>query len=218
MAETHLVRAIIFVDFWNYTLNMQNFNPQFKTDWFAFPWAIAAAARECLHLPEELFRYEGMYVVGSYDQLSKSEINLRNWAQNTLTKVPGAFVDFKSRQKTQSGPRCIGPDHHEIANCPICSSSMLGTREKGVDTQIVTQMLRCAWEGLYDVGILVSEDRDFVPAVDHLISKGYKFIHARFPSKGFELRKHCWGEIDISKICEKFQRTYKGPPPELAAQ
>ena len=83
---------------------------------------------------------------------------------------------------------------------------MLGTREKGVDTQIVTEMLRCAWEDMYDVGVLVSEDRDFVPAVSHLASRGFKFIHARFPDRGFELRKHCWGEISLVEAKNRFQR------------
>lgn len=83
---------------------------------------------------------------------------------------------------------------------------MIRTQEKGVDTQIAIEMVRCAWENLYDVGVLVTEDKDFVPAVDYLKGKGIKFLHARFPNFGFELRKHCWGEINIPSICEQFKR------------
>lgn len=199
-------RIMIFVDFWNYTLNMQNHDPTFQTDWFTMPWALADCARECLRVTSGQARYEGIFIAGSFDQYSDSDVRLRNWAQNTLIKAPGSRIDFKPRQKTSSGPRCIGNLHHEVKNCPDCGASMLGTREKGVDTQIVTEMLRCAWEDMYDVGVLVSEDRDFVPAVSHLASRGFKFIHARFPDRGFELRKYCWGEINLVEAKNKFQR------------
>ena len=36
--------------------------------------------------------------------------------------------------------------------------------EKGVDTAIITDLLTLAWEGAYDVAILVSSDADLVPA------------------------------------------------------
>ena len=41
---------------------------------------------------------------------------------------------------------------------------MLGYKEKGVDSTLVTLMLKKAWLNNYDVALLVSSDRDFIPA------------------------------------------------------
>ena len=199
------VRAMIFVDFWNYTLNMKNYDPCFKTNWYELPWAITKALISLLKINVDVFSYQGMFIAGSYDP--HKELGLYNWASNTLVQVSGARVDFKPRQKVQSGPCCIGPDHHEITQCPICANSMLGTREKGVDAQIVIEMMKCAWEGAYNVGVIVSNDRDFTPAVSHLADKGIRFVHGRFRSSGgHELRKICWSEIEMTRICSEFKR------------
>lgn len=200
------VRIMIFIDFWNFTLNMETHDQGFKIDWFKLPWVLSDAAGGALKLNKGEYDYQAIFIAGSYDQTSRQDTNLFNWSQNTLVKVDGASVDFKPRQKSKKGPCCQGLDHHEIRDCPICHSSMIRTQEKGVDTQIAIEMVRCAWEGLYDIGVLVSEDKDFAPAVDYLSGKGYKFLHARFPNFGFELRKHCWGEIDIPSIYEQFRR------------
>ena len=49
---------------------------------------------------------------------------------------------------------------------------MRGTEEKGVDTAIATDMMRLAWDSNYDVAVLVSSDRDFIPVVQSLETKG----------------------------------------------
>ena len=45
-------------------------------------------------------------------------------------------------------------------------ADMRGTEEKGVDTHIATAMISLAWIDNYDVGVLVSSDRDFIPVVE----------------------------------------------------
>jgi uncharacterized LabA/DUF88 family protein len=69
--------------------------------------------------------------------------------------------------------------------------------EKGVDTSIVTDLLSLAWVGAWDVAVLVSSDRDFIPAVDLLQTKGFRVINAHFPPKGMDLAKSCWASIDL---------------------
>lgn len=199
------LRLMIFVDFWNYTLNMRELYPTFQTNWFNFPLVLAKEAElVTIPLSGSYLQYHGIFIAGSYDQLT--QVSLNNWAQNTLTKVSGANVDFKPRKKMITGPCCTGPMHHEIDVCPQCGASMKGTKEKGVDSQIITEMLRRAWEKTYDVGMIVSEDGDFVPAIQYLSGKGFRFLHARFPGVSHELRKHCWGEIDIPNVCSNFKR------------
>ena len=53
---------------------------------------------------------------------------------------------------------------------------MRGTEEKGVDTRMVTDMISFAWSDAYDVALLVSADRDFVPVAEFLQTKGIKVV------------------------------------------
>ena len=82
---------------------------------------------------------------------------------------------------------------------------MRGTQEKGIDTAIVTDMIKFAWADAYDVPVIVSSDRDFVPAAEFLQSRGIKIIHASFPPMGQELSKKCWGSFAIPKIMSAFE-------------
>ena len=83
---------------------------------------------------------------------------------------------------------------------------MKGTVEKGVDTAIVTDMIRLAWARAYDVAILVSSDADFIPAVQFLDSKGLRIVHGAFPPRGMALAKTCWASIDMRTVLDTIQR------------
>jgi uncharacterized LabA/DUF88 family protein len=83
---------------------------------------------------------------------------------------------------------------------------MRGTEEKGVDTRIVTDMISLAWSNSYDVAVLVSADRDFVPVADFLQSKGIKVVHGAFPPKGSHLSQKCWGHLRIPALMPQFKR------------
>ena len=54
--------------------------------------------------------------------------------------------------------------------------------EKGVDIMLATDLLRFAWEDMYDVAILVSGDADFIYAVSTVKSLGKHVEVAGFPS------------------------------------
>ena len=83
---------------------------------------------------------------------------------------------------------------------------MKGTVEKGIDTAIVTDMIRLAWEGSYDLAVLVSSDRDFIPGVEFLNLKGRKVVNARFPPRGSELARKCWASLDLSSSLHEVER------------
>ena len=92
----------------------------------------------------------------------------------------------------------------DLPKMPGC---MRGTEEKGVDTRIATDMIKLAWGGDYDVGVLLSSDRDFVPVVEFLSTRGIKTIHGAFPPLGINLTQTCWGSVPIPQIIEQFRRT-----------
>jgi uncharacterized LabA/DUF88 family protein len=66
-----------------------------------------------------------------------------------------------------------------------------------------------AWAGNYDVAVLVSSDRDFIPVAKFLDTKDFKVIHGAFPPKGSELTQKCWGSIALPTIRHLFQRSPK---------
>jgi uncharacterized LabA/DUF88 family protein len=83
---------------------------------------------------------------------------------------------------------------------------MLGTQEKGVDTQIAVEMLDMAFSERCDVIVLVSADKDFIPVIEKLWNQRIKVIHAFFPNHGHELAKKSWAAFDLYKIRDQFRR------------
>lgn len=82
---------------------------------------------------------------------------------------------------------------------------MRGTEEKGVDTRIVTDMIRLAWADGYDAAVLVSSDRDFVPVAEFLQTKGIKVVRGAFPPYGGDLSQQCWANFDIIPLMPQIE-------------
>lgn len=198
------IRVRVFVDFWNYTLAMKAVEADFKTDWAKIGGSIAGAAARLID-PAGLCRYQGTNVYLSFDNSKEADKKLRNWAANTLDKFAGVYVSLAERQRKKGWPRCP-KCHAEATNCASCGADMRGTEEKGVDTRIVTDMLSLAWADNYDVAVIVSADRDFVPAAEFLQTKGLKVVHGAFPPMGAMLMQKCWGSIDLPKLRSSFAR------------
>ncbi len=119
--------------------------------------------------------YQGMRLYGSYDPVSAAGNRQRNWFTNFASQVPGESVTAVPRQRKRTGPVC--PSCNDVVErCPDCGSDMRGTEEKGVDTRIATDMVSLAWVDQYDVAVLVSSDRDFVPVVQFLDSRAIKVV------------------------------------------
>lgn len=194
------VRVRAFVDFWNFQLSIKReIGGTFQLDWRQLgPWLTNEAGRLALAAGQQgRVRYEGLHVYLSYNPKNPKDTGLKNWAQNTLDRFAGVQVTVMER-KPKNPPECP-VCHKVVANCPHCTGSMAGTVEKGIDTAIVTDMIKLAWEKSYDIAVLVSSDRDFIPAVEFLDSKGCKVIHAGFPPKGNDLATSCWASFDIRK-------------------
>jgi len=77
---------------------------------------------------------------------------------------------------------------------------------KGDDVYLATDLIKGAYEDLYDVAIIVSGDADFIPAIKLVQKKGKKVINAFFPkSSAYLLRNCCEGSINLKKILKKSQ-------------
>jgi uncharacterized LabA/DUF88 family protein len=195
-------KARIFVDFWNFQLSVINIKgDQYRIDWTKLsPWLM----QKSRSLVDPQLSFEGMRVYLSYHHSRPEDLKLRDWANNFLDRVPG--VDVRMVERKSKNPPVCPACHRTIDPCPYCGSSTSGTIEKGVDTAIVTDLLSLAWESAWDIGILVTSDRDFIPAVDMLHRKGYKVINAHFPPAGMELAKACWASLDLGKALKQISR------------
>lgn len=199
------MKTHVFIDFWNFQLSINNAaGATYRTDWQKIPsWII----HESETVIGKSLSYEGTHLYISYSPTSAKDASLRNFATTVLSRMPGMDVSLVER-KAQSAPNC--PNCYQaITVCPHCGKGITRTIEKGVDTAIVTDMLKLAWEGAMELAILVSSDRDFIPVVDLLSAKGFKVVNAHFPPRGMHLAGKCWASIDLHKGLTVFVRTPK---------
>ena len=198
-------RVRVFVDFWNYTLSMRDADEAFRTDWSRLGPVLARAAATVVD-PAATGEYQGLNFYGSHDPARDADQKLHRWATTVVDTFPGVNVSIVPRQKKRSPPVCPAC-HESVATCPACGADMRGTEEKGVDVRMATGMISLAWADNYDIAVLVSSDRDFVPVAEFLDTRGIKVIHGAFPPKGAQLTARCWGSIDIVRLREDFRFT-----------
>jgi Zn ribbon nucleic-acid-binding protein len=198
------MRVRVFVDFWNFTLSLRSARPGFMTDWNPIGPALARAAAGRVD-PSATFSFEAMHVYGSIDPAKENDKKLLNWFANTLDRMPGTHVILVERQRKIGYPKCP-KCQTEVRECSSCGGDMRGTEEKGVDTRIATDMISLAWADAYDVAMLVSADRDFVPVAEFLQTRGVKVIHGWFPPKGSLLSQKCWGNVSLTEMMGQFER------------
>lgn len=75
---------------------------------------------------------------------------------------------------------------------------------KGDDVYLATDLIKGAYENLYDVAIIVSGDEDFIPAIKLAQKNKKKVINAFFPkSSAYLLRNCCDGSINLKKALTK---------------
>lgn len=195
-------RVRVFVDFWNYTLAMRDTDPEFRTDWSVFGPQIALAAAKTVD-PTLNHTFRGMSVHGSYD--SSKDARLMNWATTVLNRFPGVSASFSQQRKKRSAPSCPRC-HSTIVRCPECDSDMRGNEEKGVDVHMTVEMISLAMRDNYDIAVLVSSDRDFIPVTEFLESRGIIVIHGAFGNMGAQLTQSCWARINVPQFRRSFQR------------
>ena len=197
-------RVRVFIDFWNFTLTMKDIDPSLQVDWSTLGPALARAAVTRVDATAA-GDYQGLNVYGSYDPNGAADRRLHRWATTVVARFPGVSVSFVQRQKKRYPPRCP-VCHSYVTSCPSCNADLRGTEEKGVDVRLATDMIRLAWIDNYDIAVLVSSDRDFVPVAEFLDVRGIKVIHGAFPPRGADLTRHCWGSIDVARLREDFRR------------
>lgn len=214
LISREIPRARVFIDYWNFQLTLNEKEAEstgvdpdevrFKVDWKGLPQWLSRKAAETAGVPR--FTFEGAIIYASYNENTAEGRGFNKWAITWLNRQPGIQVQCRAR-KPRTPARCT-TCHQPILKCPLpeCGATIVGTTEKGVDTAIVTDMIRLAWEGAYEIGVLASSDADLVPAVKFLDLKGQKIIQAGFPPKGVDLATNCWASFDLFPHRNEFRR------------
>lgn len=211
-ATVSLPRIRVFVDYWNLQLTMNQRvskemggpDARFHIDWRRLPSWLATKAAEVTGTGS--YTYEGGIIYASYNAKTVEGRKFNNWATTWLNRQPGIQVVCYARHP-KGAPVCPSC-RHVIAHCPEpgCGANLTGTTEKGVDSAIVTDMIRLAWEDAYEIAVLASSDADMVPTANFLNQKGRRIIQAGFPPSGVHLATSCWASFDIFRYRDEIER------------
>lgn len=201
-------RVRVFVDFWNFQLAWNYYlTAEQRCNWKQLPMQFVAQGQQVLAEAGMVtaMQLEETRVHPSYDPKSESGRGLQKWLNDFLDRQPSFRVFPKERSDK---PTCFycRECKQEFTVCPSCGKALMRSPEKGVDTAIVTDLLSLAWEGAYDIAILVSSDADMIPCVERLQEKDFKVINATWPKRGHALAKACWASFNIMDVVDHITR------------
>jgi uncharacterized LabA/DUF88 family protein len=92
------------------------------------------------------------------------------------------------------------PREDQLFSCNFTSGGIPIAPEKMLDTHIAVDLIGDATFDVYDIAVIVSEDSDFVPAVDFVQEMRHKqVIHVGFGSHLNDLRAKCRHRIDLGR-------------------
>lgn len=133
------------------------------------------------------------------------EQNLKNWLDTFLAKRPGVSVLVKERHWRQKPVHCRSCNTDTVL-CPSCQQPLGRASEKMVDSLIVTDLLGLAWDGSYDVAVLLTSDADMVPAVESVQRHNFKVINATWKGHGHQLAKVSWASFELDGLLPQLTR------------
>ena len=186
-------RVRIFIDFWNFQIAWNVFHGRRETP-VQIPWD-ETLPRILTAKVGQNANYVGTHVFASIDPNSAKDRGLNRFL-HIMDGFPGYTVTVKERRPA-SPVKCTNDACHAvITDCPVCKQRLRRTVEKGIDTALLTDIIKSAFDDTFDQAILISEDSDFVPAVKFIQERWAKQIfHAYFRGRSDELRNACWKHI-----------------------
>ena len=102
------------------------------------------------------------------------------------------------------------PREDQLHSCNFTAGGIPIAPEKMLDTQIATDLIGDATFDVYDIALIVSEDSDFVPAVDFVQEMRNKHVvHVGFGGYSNDLRSKCHHRIDLGRdrLFRRMQRS-----------
>jgi len=217
-----------FITSWNDIVHRGERALEHDVDWHALPSVLLEEVAEWLKKQRRspaAVLYRGMHVYGTLfeDEYFRLLETMLAHEQATPSKLP---LPIRLRRETIDRWRQENAAHkwdltHEIRNVAGCvmvpvyrrtpREDQLGRAqytsggipiapEKTLDTRIATDIIGDATFEVYDVALLVTEDSDFIPAVEFVQDmRGKQVIHVGFGGHSNELRSVCRHRIDLGK-------------------
>src|SRR5262245_42847634 len=110
------------------------------------------------------------------------------------------------------------PREDQLYSCNFTSGGIPIAPEKMLDTHMAVDLIGDATFDVYDIAVIVSEDSDFVPAVDFVQEMRHKHVvHVGFGSHTNDLRAKCRHRIDLGKD-RAFRRMQRAKPGDGSEQ
>ncbi|HEX5998312.1 MAG TPA: NYN domain-containing protein [Hyphomicrobiaceae bacterium] len=217
-----------FITSWNDVVHRGERTQEHDVDWHVLPAVlmeeVEAWLKKMRRAPAAMV-YRGMHVYGTLfdDAYFKLLETMLDHEQATPSRLP---LPIRLRRETVERWREENAAHkwdltHEIRNVVGCTvvpvvrrtpkEEQLGSAqytsggipiapEKTLDTRIATDLIGDATFESYDIAILVTEDSDFIPAVEFVQDmRGKHVVHVGFGSHMNELRSVCRHRIDLGK-------------------
>jgi uncharacterized LabA/DUF88 family protein len=193
------MKVKIFIDFWNLQLSWNEYHSRLgSTTPVKIPWE-GTLPQVLLNKVGKDSEYVGTHVYASINSKSPKDRKLHSFLQQ-MDLFQGYKVIVKER-KSAKPVKCTDEScRKEITHCPHCAKELIRTVEKGVDTSIAIELFHYALDNVYDKAVLISNDEDFVPAIEYIQRRGNHIIHAGFKNQGFTVKKACWSHIDFENI------------------
>lgn len=208
------MRIAVYIDYWNLQLTLNKRmsaekgvdDYRAKINWKDVGVMFANSACGIMGCEVNALSYEGTHIYTSFNPATDDGKKFKNWATTWLDRQPGINVQIRER-RPKALPRCP-VCHKDITHCPHkgCGKPIVATVEKGIDTLLVTDLVRMAIGNAFDAAVIATSDADMVPAVEFVQTLGKKIIQAGFPPIGVDLATQCWGSFDVMKIGRPIER------------
>jgi uncharacterized LabA/DUF88 family protein len=217
-----------FITTWNEIVHRGERALEHDVDWHALPAVLLEEVAEWqkkMRKAPAAVLYRGMHVYGTLfeDGYFRLLETMLQHEQTSPSKLP---LPIRLRRETIERWREENAAHkweltHEIRNVAGCvmvpvyrrtpkeeqlmsaqytSGGIPIAPEKTLDTRIATDLIGDATFEVYDMALLVTEDSDFIPAVEFVQEmRGKHVVHVGFGSHTNELRSVCRHRIDLGK-------------------
>ena len=229
-----------FIKTWNGVVHGRDRPLQHDVDWQMLPEVLLAEIGTWLtrarKAPQALV-YRGMHVYGtlfedSYFTLLETMLQHEQNAPNKLSlpirlrketvdkwREENELYKVELTRQISNVTGCVmvpiyrrTPREDQLSSCQYTSGGIPIAPEKMLDTFIATDLIGDATFDAYDIALIVSEDSDFVPAVEFVQEmRSKQVVHVGFGSYNNDLRAACRHRIDLGKgnVFRQLQRAAK---------
>jgi hypothetical protein len=226
-----------FITTWNDALHKSERPLEHDVDWHTLPSVLLEEIGEWLtkarRAPQALV-YRGMHVYGTlfeddYFRLLETMLRYEQAAPARLSlpiRLRKETVDrwreeneahkLELTREIRGVAGCVmvpiyrrTPREDQLSSAQYTSGGIPIAPEKMLDTRIATDLIGDATFDAYDIALLVSEDSDFVPAVEFVQEmRGKQVVHVGFGGHGNDLRSACRHRIDLARgnLARRLQR------------